>query len=91
VQTDSGRGLTLLNKTGIRCKSKVAQRFMSVNPGVRVSASRVYFTQDFLEDYLAHMQAAYRPAESDGHFLLRALLFLKQSDLGKYKKEKINL
>lgn len=59
--------LILLNKTGIRCKSKIAQRFMSVNPGVRVSASRVYFTRGFLEDYLAHMQAAYRPAESDGH------------------------
>ena len=59
--------LTLLNKTGIRCKSKIAQRFMSVNPGVRVSASRVYFTRGFLEDYLAHMQAEYRPAESDGH------------------------
>lgn len=60
--------LTLLNKTGIQCKSKVAQRFMAAKPGVRVSASRIYFTRDFLEDYLAHMQAAYRPAESDGHF-----------------------
>lgn len=60
--------LTLLNKTGIQCKSKVAQRFMAAKPGVRVSASRVYFRRDFLEDYLAHMQAAYRPAESDGHF-----------------------
>jgi len=26
-----------------------------------------------------------------GPFLLRVALFLKQSDLGKYKKEKINL
>ncbi|MBA7480276.1 hypothetical protein ES707_15725 [subsurface metagenome] len=60
--------LRLLNKTGIQCKSKIAQRFMAANPGVRVSANRVYFTQDFLEGYLAHMRAAYRPAESDGHF-----------------------
>ncbi len=60
--------LTLLNKTGIQCKSEIGQRFMAANPGVRVSANRVYFTRDFLEDYLVHMQAAYRPAESDGHF-----------------------
>ena len=60
--------LTLLNKTGIQCKSEIAQRFMAANPGVRVSASRVYFKRDFLEGYVAHMRAAYRPAESDGHF-----------------------
>lgn len=60
--------LRLLNKTGIQCKSKIVQRFMSVNPGVRVSASRVYFARGFFEDYLAHMQTAYQPAESDGNF-----------------------
>ena len=60
--------LTLLNKTGIQCKSKIVQRFVATNSGIRVSTDRVYFTRDFLEDYLVHMQAAYRPAESDGHF-----------------------
>lgn len=41
---------------------------MLANSGVRVSADRVYFTRDFLQDYLSHLQAAYQPVESDEHF-----------------------
>ena len=62
------RASILLSKTGIQCKSKIVQRFMATNSGVRVSTDRVYFRRDFLEDYLVHMQAAYRPAESNEKF-----------------------
>ena len=60
--------LILLNREGVQCKSKIVQRFLLENSGIKIRGNRIYFARSFLENYLSEIKRAYQPSENDDHF-----------------------